>query len=70
MSGIDFGDRFSDDEMQTAHMRLVFDTIVRQHPSFTEFRDQDGSSGSGTQGPRRAAPLLARNIAVRLGNHH
>jgi predicted O-methyltransferase YrrM len=51
VSGLDFGDRFSEDEMQAAHMRLVFDTIVRQHPSFTEFRDQDGSWGWARKAP-------------------
>jgi Methyltransferase domain len=51
VSGIDFGDRFSEDEMKAAHMRLVFDTIVRQHPGFTEFRDQDGSWGWAKKAP-------------------
>jgi hypothetical protein len=51
VSGLHFDGRFSEDEMQTPHMRLVFDTIVRQHPSFTEFRDQDGSWGWAKKAP-------------------
>jgi predicted O-methyltransferase YrrM len=41
----------SDDEFGTAHMRLAFDVIVRQHPSFTEFRDQDGAWGWAKKAP-------------------
>jgi predicted O-methyltransferase YrrM len=35
----------SDSEMSKPHMQLVFDLIVRQHPSFTEFRIEDGAWG-------------------------
>jgi hypothetical protein len=35
----------SEDELVAPHMRLVFDLVVRQHPSFTEFRLEDGGWG-------------------------
>jgi predicted O-methyltransferase YrrM len=41
----------SDDEYRTPHMRLAFDLLVRQHPSFTEFLDQDGAWGWAKKAP-------------------
>ena len=35
----------SEGERRQPHMRAVFDLIVRQHPSFTQFKIQDGNWG-------------------------
>jgi predicted O-methyltransferase YrrM len=35
----------SEQELREPHMRRVFDLIVRQHPSFGEFKVQDGTWG-------------------------
>lgn len=50
--------RFSDDEVRAPHVRLIFDVLLKQHPSFTEFRVQDGSWGWAKKAsgqPRRYA---------------
>jgi predicted O-methyltransferase YrrM len=44
----------SEAEMREPHMRAVFDLIVRQHPSFTQFKVQDGNWGWAAKIP--AAP--------------
>jgi predicted O-methyltransferase YrrM len=41
----------SEAEYREPHMRAVFDLIVAQHPSFTEFREQDGSWGWARKAP-------------------
>lgn len=43
--------RFSDDEVQAPHVRLIFDVLLKQHPSFTAFRIQDGSWGWAQKAP-------------------
>jgi Methyltransferase domain len=42
--------RFSDDEIKAPMVRLIFDVLLKQHPSFTEFRVQDGSWGWARKG--------------------
>lgn len=60
----------SKSELQAPHIRAVFDLIVRQHPSFTQFRVQDANWGWAAKSPnaprryevtstRSAAGLLA-----------
>jgi predicted O-methyltransferase YrrM len=44
-------DRFSADEIQAPHVRLIFDVLLKQHPNFTEFRVQDGSWGWAKKAP-------------------
>jgi hypothetical protein len=44
-------DRFSDDEIHAPMVRLIFDVLLKQHPSFTEFRIQDGSWGWAKKAP-------------------
>lgn len=52
ISEVDYDrDKMSEDEYVTPHMRLAYDLIVRQHPSFTEFRDQDGAWGWAKKAP-------------------
>ncbi|MCW2958643.1 MAG: hypothetical protein JWP18_1446 [Solirubrobacterales bacterium] len=43
--------RFSADEVLAPHVRLIFDVLLKQHPSFTEFRIQDGSWGWAKKAP-------------------
>jgi predicted O-methyltransferase YrrM len=63
----------SESERTTPHIRAVFDLIVKQHPSFTEFRDTDGAWGWARKAPgqrrtytleatRPPSVLLARGI--------
>lgn len=37
--------KFSEAERSAAHLRAVFDLVVKQHPSFTRFIEQDGQWG-------------------------
>jgi predicted O-methyltransferase YrrM len=37
------GRHFSDDELRLPHIKAVFEVIVKQHPNFTEFRQEDAS---------------------------
>jgi predicted O-methyltransferase YrrM len=46
--------RLSSDEQAVPHMQAVFDLIVKQHPSFTELRVEDGSWGWAHKAPGRA----------------
>jgi predicted O-methyltransferase YrrM len=41
----------SSSELREPHMRAVFDLIVRQHPSFTQFRVQDANWGWAAKSP-------------------
>jgi predicted O-methyltransferase YrrM len=41
----------SEPERREAHMRAVFDLLVRQHPSFTQFRVEDGNWGWAQKAP-------------------
>lgn len=43
--------RMSEAEYREPHMRAVFDLIIAQHPSFTEFVEQDGSWGWARKAP-------------------
>jgi predicted O-methyltransferase YrrM len=43
--------RLSRDERTQPHIRAVFDLLLRQHPSFTEFRDQDLDWGWAKKAP-------------------
>lgn len=47
-------ERFSADELQAPHVRLIFDVLIKQHPSFSEFRVQDGSWGWAKKAPGEA----------------
>jgi predicted O-methyltransferase YrrM len=51
--------RFSEAERTTAHLRAVFDLVVKQHPSFTTFIEQDGQWGWAQKlpGARRLATI-------------
>jgi predicted O-methyltransferase YrrM len=42
---------YSDDEADAPHVRLIFDVLLKQHPSFTDFRVQDGSWGWAKKAP-------------------
>jgi predicted O-methyltransferase YrrM len=44
-------DKFSDDEIRAPHVRVIFDVLLKQHPSFTELRVQDGSWGWAKKAP-------------------
>jgi predicted O-methyltransferase YrrM len=44
-------ERFSADEIHAPHVRLIFDVLIKQHPSFTELRVQDGSWGWAKKAP-------------------
>jgi predicted O-methyltransferase YrrM len=60
--------RLSAAERRSPHVRAVFDLIVRQHPVFTECREEDGWWGWAKKDPtqarryelRRSTPLLDR----------
>jgi predicted O-methyltransferase YrrM len=41
----------SEDEINAPHVRLIFDVLIKQHPSFTELRVQDGSWGWAKKAP-------------------
>jgi len=41
----------SKSELRAPHVRAVFDLIVRQHPSFTQFRVQDANWGWAAKSP-------------------
>jgi predicted O-methyltransferase YrrM len=43
----------SSSERRQPHMRAVFDLLVRQHPSFTEFRVENGNWGWAQKSPGR-----------------
>jgi len=56
----------SQSEVREPHMRAVFDLIVRQHPSFTQFRRQDGNWGWAAKRPdvpRRYEVTSTRTLA-------
>lgn len=56
----------SKSELQAPHMRAVFDLIVRQHPSFTQFKVQDANWGwaqKNPDAPRRYEVTATRSIA-------
>jgi predicted O-methyltransferase YrrM len=42
---------FSPDEIEAPHVRIILDVLLKQHPSFTEFRVQDGSWGWAKKAP-------------------
>jgi predicted O-methyltransferase YrrM len=42
---------YSLDEAEAPHVRIIFDVLLKQHPSFTEFRVQDGSWGWAKKAP-------------------
>jgi predicted O-methyltransferase YrrM len=42
---------FSPEEADAPHVRKIFDVLLKQHPSFTEFRVQDGSWGWAKKAP-------------------
>jgi predicted O-methyltransferase YrrM len=44
----------SADEIQAPHVRIIFDVLIKQHPSFTELRLQDGSWGWARKAPGQA----------------
>jgi predicted O-methyltransferase YrrM len=53
----------SSEERTQPHMRAVFDLLLRQHPSFTEFREQDldwGWAKKAPGEPRRYEVVTAR----------
>jgi hypothetical protein len=52
-------------EFSEPHMRAVFDLLVRQHPSFNEFRVQDGNWGWAKkgEGTRRYEVVASRSLA-------
>ena len=59
--------RLSPDERTQPHMRAVFDLLLRQHPSFTEFRDQDldwGWAKKAPGEPRRYEVTTARPVGA------
>jgi predicted O-methyltransferase YrrM len=67
----------STSERTAPHVRAVFDVIVRQHPAFTEFREEDGWWGWAHKDPtgrrryevRTVTPLRDRLLrAVRRGD--
>jgi predicted O-methyltransferase YrrM len=56
-------------ERREAHVRAVFDLIVRQHPSFTQFRVQDGNWGwaaKNPSAPRRYEVTSTRSVTGQL----
>jgi predicted O-methyltransferase YrrM len=44
-------DVLSEDEAATPHMRQIFDVVLKGHPSFSEFKVQDGSWGWAKKAP-------------------
>jgi len=67
----------SQSEQTEPHIRAVFELIVKQHPSFTEFRDQDhlwGWARKAPGEPRRYTLEATRTVsgyfAVRLMDLH
>ncbi|MEA2440790.1 MAG: hypothetical protein QOH76_2214 [Thermoleophilaceae bacterium] len=65
--GLARGNRMSEEEYAEPHMRAVFDLIVRQHPSFTELVEQDGSWGwakKDPSAPRRYKVETTRSISA------
>jgi predicted O-methyltransferase YrrM len=55
----------SEAERREPNVRAVFDLILRQHPSFTEFRVQDGSWGwahKAPDAPRRYEVTASRSL--------
>jgi predicted O-methyltransferase YrrM len=58
---------FSDDELHTPHMRLVFDLLVRQHPSFTTFRVEDGAWGWARKAPGAPRTYELRSTKTATG---
>jgi predicted O-methyltransferase YrrM len=58
--------RLSPDERREPHVRAVFDLIVRQHPAFTECREEDGWWGWAHKAPGRARRYeLVRSTSLR-----
>lgn len=61
--------RLSQAEAEAPHMQLVFDLIVQQHPSFSEFRVEDedwGWAKKDPTAPRRLEMVRTVNAAERL----
>jgi predicted O-methyltransferase YrrM len=61
----------SDSEQREPHMRAVFDLIVRQHPSFTQFRIEDGNwgwAGKITDAARRYELATSRSLTGLLAS--
>ena len=57
--------RLSDSERREPHVRAVFDLLVRQHPSFTEFVVEDGNWGwahKNSTAPRKYELRTSRTI--------
>jgi predicted O-methyltransferase YrrM len=55
----------SEAELDEAHMRAVFDLIVRQHPAFTQFKVEDGNwgwAGKIPHAPRRYEVTASRTL--------
>src|SRR5919204_5129553 len=48
----------SESELKEPHMRKVFDLLVRQHPSFGEFKIQDGTWGWARKVPSERRTLV------------
>jgi predicted O-methyltransferase YrrM len=54
-------EKLSHAELTTPHVRVIWDVIVRPHPSFTELRDEDGKWGWA-----RKAPGEPRRLQVQV----
>jgi predicted O-methyltransferase YrrM len=54
--------RLSARERTTPHVRAVYDLIVRQHPAFTDFREEDGWWGWAHKDPRRVRRYELRTV--------
>ena len=70
-------ERLSDAERTTPHVRVIWELIVRGHPSFTELREDDGQWGWARKAPgaprrlelsvtRSQRTILARRLELAL----
>ncbi len=61
----------SPSERREPHMRAVFDLLVRQHPSFTQFRVENGNWGWAQKSPlrpRRYEVTASRSVGGALAS--
>lgn len=61
--------RLSPDERKTPHMAAVFELLVRQHPNFSEFHEQDGKWGWAHKNPggqRRYSVALTSSLGSQI----
>jgi predicted O-methyltransferase YrrM len=54
----------SDAEISTPHLRAVFDLVVKRHPNFSAFREQDGQWGWALKAPGAVKTVVIESGAA------